>query len=40
MAASLNKLMKLQITQKSGDIVEQLIDYWHLKTDVMCRQGQ
>jgi hypothetical protein len=32
--------MKLQITQESGDIVEQLIDYRHLKTDVMCRQGQ
>ena len=40
MATCLNKVMILQITQESGDIVEQLIDYRHLKTDVICRQGQ
>jgi len=40
MAACLNKFMKLQITRESGDMVEQLIDCRHLKTDVMCCQGQ
>jgi hypothetical protein len=40
MAACLNKVMKVQISQESGDTVEQLIDYRHLKTDVICRQGQ
>jgi len=40
MAACLNKFMKLRITQEIGDIVEQLIDCRHVKTDVMCLQGQ
>jgi hypothetical protein len=40
MAARVRKVTKLQNTEESGDTVEQLTDHPHLKTDVICRQGQ